>query len=95
MSTPPLTADDVEAAAERVAPVVRRTPLERDERLTRATGADVWLKLGNIHYRRGAQDEARASWERALAIDPENVIVRGNLGVARANQTPLAEAAQA
>ncbi len=58
---------------------------ERVVRLAPDHGADVWLKLGNIHYRRGEQAAARAAWERALVIDPENAIVRGNLGVARAN----------
>lgn len=62
---------------------------ERVVRLAPSFGADVWLKLGNIHYRRGAHDDARTAWERALAIDPENVIVRGNLGVARASTGAL------
>ncbi len=57
---------------------------ERVVRLAPEHGADVWLKLGNIHYRRGDRSAARTAWERALAIDPDNVIVRGNLGVARA-----------
>jgi len=39
----------------------------------------VYLKLGNIHYRRGGMDEARAAWERALGIEPGNRIVRANL----------------
>ena len=38
-----------------------------------------WLKLGNIQYRRGAMDDARASWERALSLDANNRIVRANL----------------
>ncbi len=58
---------------------------ERVVRLAPEHGADVWLKLGNIYYRRGDQDTGRAAWERALAIDPDNVIVRGNLGAARAS----------
>lgn len=62
---------------------------ERVVRLAPEHGADVWLKLGNIHYRRGDQQAARAAWERALDIDPDNVIVRGNLGVARANESAL------
>jgi Flp pilus assembly protein TadD len=39
----------------------------------------VWLKLGNIHYRRGAVIEAREAWEHALTLDPDNRIVRANL----------------
>ncbi len=63
---------------------------ERVVRLAPEFGADVWLKLGNIHYRRGAHDHASLAWERALSIDPDNAIVRGNLGVARANVEPQA-----
>lgn len=48
-------------------------------RLDARHGADVYLKLGNIHYRRGAMDEARGAWERALASEPTNRIVRANL----------------
>lgn len=50
--------------------VVRLAPLH---------GPDVHLKLGNIQYRRGALDEARASWEQALALDPHHRIVQANL----------------
>ncbi len=60
---------------------------ERVVRLAPDHGADVWLKLGNIHYRRGDQFAAREAWERALSIDPGNAIVRGNLGVARGQET--------
>lgn len=42
-------------------------------------GPDVWLKLGNIHYRRGAVIDAREAWEQALRLDPENRIVKANL----------------
>ncbi|GGK72151.1 threonine ammonia-lyase IlvA [Ornithinimicrobium pekingense] len=38
------TADDVDAAAARIAGKVDRTPLQRSERLSASTGADVWLK---------------------------------------------------
>jgi threonine dehydratase len=44
MSTPLPTAADVDAAAVRVEPVVKRTPLERNARWSERTGADVWLK---------------------------------------------------
>ena len=42
-------------------------------------GPDVYLKLGNIHYRRGALDDAREAWEQALVLDPGNRIVMANL----------------
>ena len=50
--------------------VVRLAPLH---------GPDVYLKLGNIHYRRGALDDARQAWEQALALEPGNRIVMANL----------------
>ncbi len=42
-------------------------------------GGDVYLKLGNIRFRRQDRDEAVRCWERALALDPDNAIVRTNL----------------
>ncbi len=51
-------------------------------RLAPSHGADVWLKLGNIRYRRGELEGAREAWEAALVIAPDNAIVRGNLGLA-------------
>jgi tetratricopeptide (TPR) repeat protein len=42
-------------------------------------GGDVYLKLGNIRFRRQDRDEAVRCWERALELDPENAIVRTNL----------------
>jgi tetratricopeptide (TPR) repeat protein len=42
-------------------------------------GGDVYLKLGNIRFKRQDRDEAVRCWERALELDPENAIVRTNL----------------
>lgn len=42
-------------------------------------GGDVYLKLGNIRFRRHDRDEAVRCWERALELDPQNAIVRTNL----------------
>jgi tetratricopeptide (TPR) repeat protein len=42
-------------------------------------GGDLYLKLGNLHLRNDARDEAVRCWERALALDPENEIIRMNL----------------
>ena len=52
-------ADAVPAAAERLSGVARRTPLQRNERLSAATGAQVWLKredlqVGRSYKLRGA-----------------------------------------
>jgi tetratricopeptide (TPR) repeat protein len=54
-------------------------------RLAPSHGADVHLKLGNIQFRRGATEEARASWEQALKLEPDNRIVQANLSAVAAN----------
>ena len=46
-------------------------------------GDDVYLKLGNISFRRQEQAVAIEHWERALALDPDNAIVRSNLDAVR------------
>lgn len=43
-----VTASDIEAAAERLAGVAERTPLHLSERLSAATGAQVWLKREDL-----------------------------------------------
>ncbi len=48
-------------------------------RLDQAHGPDVWLKLGNIYYRRGGVIDAREAWEHARQLDPDNRIVKANL----------------
>ena len=50
-----------------------------DEKL----GADVWLKLGNIHLKRLRRADAVTCWERALALDPESQVIRHNLEAVR------------
>jgi len=42
------TADDVDAADARLDAVVRRTPIERNERLGQRSGAEVWLKREDL-----------------------------------------------
>lgn len=46
-------------------------------------GGDVYLKLGNIRYRRGERDEAFRCWEQSLALAPDNPMARNNLETAR------------
>src|SRR5690606_35245410 len=44
----PVRAPEVESAAARLAPVLRRTPLELSERLSRLIGVPVWLKREDL-----------------------------------------------
>jgi tetratricopeptide (TPR) repeat protein len=46
-------------------------------------GDDVYLKLGNIRFKRQEREEAVQYWEHALALDPTNAIVRTNLNAVR------------
>ena len=46
-------------------------------------GADVYLKLGNLRYRRQEREEAHRCWKRALELEPTNAIARTNLETAR------------
>lgn len=60
--------------------------LEAYQRAVRADtrlGADVWLKLGNLRFRRQDPVEAERCWSHALELDPENAIVRNNLDAVR------------
>ena len=52
---------------------------QRAVKLNPDIGGDVYLKLGNIRFKRQDRDEAVRCWERALELDPENAIVRTNL----------------
>src|SRR5699024_884566 len=44
----PVHAPDIEAAAEHLAPVLRRTPLQRSQRLSELAGVSVWLKREDL-----------------------------------------------
>lgn len=46
-------------------------------------GGDVYLKMGNIRYRRREREEAMRCWERSLALAPDNPMARNNLDTAR------------
>ena len=46
-------------------------------------GADVYLKLGNLRYRRQEREEANRCWKRALELEPTNAIAQSNLETAR------------
>ncbi|ORV84734.1 threonine dehydratase [Mycobacterium interjectum] len=47
-SSPPLCAADIDAAAQRIAPVVAPTPLQLSDRLSAITGAQVYLKREDL-----------------------------------------------
>jgi tetratricopeptide (TPR) repeat protein len=49
-------------------------------------GADVYLKLGNLRYRRQEREEANRCWKRALELEPSNAIARTNLETAGTSQ---------
>jgi tetratricopeptide (TPR) repeat protein len=55
----------------------------RATRANPALGPDVFLKIGNILFRRGEPDGAIRSWTRALEIDPGCDIARNNLEMVR------------
>jgi threonine dehydratase len=61
----------IHAAARRIAPYVRRTPLTRADTLSEATGREVWLKLETLQRtrafkRRGACNALLALAERSV-----------------------------
>jgi tetratricopeptide (TPR) repeat protein len=57
--------------------------LQRAVKLNPQLGDDVYLKIGNIRFKRQEREEAVRCWELALALDPTNAIVRTNLGAVR------------
>jgi tetratricopeptide (TPR) repeat protein len=56
---------------------------QRTIRIRADLGSDVYLKAGNIRYRRGEREEAAKYWEHALALSPENAAARNNLELAK------------
>jgi threonine dehydratase len=77
----------VEAAASRIAPYIRRTPLVRADGLSAATGRDVYLKLETLQRtrsfkRRGACNALLALAERTPRLPPLVTASAGNHGVA-------------
>jgi threonine dehydratase len=82
-----VTLAHVHAAARRIAPHVRRTPLLRADALSRATGRDVHLKLETLQVtrafkRRGACNALLARLERDGALPPLVTASAGNHGLA-------------
>jgi threonine dehydratase len=78
---------DVQAAAHRIAPHIRRTPLLRADGLSRAVGRTIWLKLETLQRtrafkRRGACNALLALAEREPRLPPVVTASAGNHGVA-------------
>jgi threonine dehydratase len=83
-----VTLADVSAAAERIAPYVVRTPLERSAALSTASGADIWLKFEC--FQKTGSFKLRGALNALLLTDAPHVVTvsAGNhgLGIARAAQ---------
>jgi tetratricopeptide (TPR) repeat protein len=60
----------LEEAADRYQQAVRLAP---------SLGAESWVRLGTLALRRGDRPAAVNAWERALTLQPEHPIARGNL----------------
>ena len=85
-----VTLAHVRAAAHRIGPYVRRTPLLRADALSRATGRDVHLKLETLQItrafkRRGACNALLARLERDGRLPPLVTASAGNHGLAVAS----------
>lgn len=48
-------------------------------KITPDLGDDVYLKLGNIAYKRNDKERAAALWKTALGMNPQNELARANL----------------
>src|SRR5437667_1134903 len=61
--------DDISAAAERIKPYVKRTPLERSESLSRRVGANIYVKY-ELLQKTGAF-KSRGAFNKLLSISDE------------------------
>lgn len=64
-----VTIAEVHSAAERLAGVVARTPLERSRAIGTRVGADVWLKCENLQ--RAGSFKIRGAYNRISRLSPE------------------------
>jgi threonine dehydratase len=65
-----VTAADVEEARRRIAPYLRKTPLERWEKLSAITGVETYLKLEN--QQEAGSFKPRISFSKLLAMDEKD-----------------------
>ena len=69
MTTIKVSPEDVREAANRLRDVVTRSPLERSERLSELTGADVWLKREDLQPVRSYK--LRGAYNFIASLSPE------------------------
>ena len=55
----------------------------RAVRLAPDLGGDVWLKSGNIRFRRREREEAMRCWQRSVELAPDNPMARNNIETAQ------------
>jgi threonine dehydratase len=68
-SSPPVSAADIDAAAQRISDVVTRTPLQFSERLSEAVGAMVYLKREDLQVVRSYKLRGATNLLRQLSVD--------------------------
>jgi threonine dehydratase len=74
----PVSLADIEDAALRVAGVLRKTPTRRAEALSRALGADVWIKPE--HLQRAGSFKIRGAYNRISRLEPGVPVVAASAG---------------
>jgi threonine dehydratase len=67
----PITAADIDAAAQRISGVVERTPLQLCERLSEATGATVYLKREDLQAVRSYK--IRGAYNLLVQLTPDEI----------------------
>ena len=77
-----ITIDDIRLARPRIAPFVRRTPLERSRTLSRELGTNVYLKLEL--FQRTGSFKPRGAFNQILQLTPEQR-AQGVVGVSGGN----------
>ena len=64
-----VTFDDILAARDRIAGQVDRTPVRYSRKLSRLTGAEVWIKFDNLHFTGSFKE--RGALNRLLQLSPD------------------------
>lgn len=73
---------EIRAAAERLAPYVRRTPMVYSYTFSESSGCEVWLKLENLQ--RTGSFKVRGALNKILSLDPER-LERGLIAASAGN----------